>query len=183
MGARLYAPTTGRFLSVDPVDGGSENRYVYPADPVNRMDIDGRIDWWLVAEVALTVATLVVPGGVVVGMVARAAIWGYRAYRAAKLVRAGIYVTRTVKGARYVGQASRIGSRLGQHVRAGKITKAQADRAKVINVKGGKARREVAEQRMINRLGGIRRLENKVNPIGPRRQHLMSRYPRNIRGV
>ncbi len=36
---------------------------------------------------------------------------------------------------------------------------------------------------MINKLGGIRRLDNKKNPIGPNRQHLMKKYPRNSRGI
>ncbi|WP_145797188.1 DNRLRE domain-containing protein [Kitasatospora atroaurantiaca] len=43
MGARLYNPATGRFLSVDPVAGGSANAYEYVnQDPVNKLDLDGR---------------------------------------------------------------------------------------------------------------------------------------------
>ncbi|MGW4426584.1 DNRLRE domain-containing protein [Streptosporangium sp. NPDC004631] len=46
MGARLYNPTTGRFLQVDPVVGGSANAYDYcHGDPVNCVDLDGRAAW------------------------------------------------------------------------------------------------------------------------------------------
>jgi RHS repeat-associated protein len=43
MGVRLYLPTIGRFLQVDPVPGGSANAYDYVnADPINNFDLDGR---------------------------------------------------------------------------------------------------------------------------------------------
>jgi RHS repeat-associated protein len=42
MGARLYNPTTGRFLSVDPIAGGNANSYTYPTNPLNHEDLDGR---------------------------------------------------------------------------------------------------------------------------------------------
>lgn len=43
MGERLYESTTGRFLSVDPVPGGSANRYDYcDQDPLNQYDTSGR---------------------------------------------------------------------------------------------------------------------------------------------
>ncbi|MDF9816771.1 RHS repeat-associated protein [Streptomyces sp. SPB162] len=45
MGVRLYDPTTGRFLSTDPVPGGNPNAYTYPADPINAYDLDGRFGW------------------------------------------------------------------------------------------------------------------------------------------
>ena len=45
MGARLYVPILGRFLSVDPIKGGTQNDCVYPSDPVNSSDFDGLFGW------------------------------------------------------------------------------------------------------------------------------------------
>jgi RHS repeat-associated protein len=45
MGVRLYNPTTGRFLSTDPVLNGNENAYNYPNDPINMFDLDGKRCW------------------------------------------------------------------------------------------------------------------------------------------
>ncbi|MFE4698714.1 DNRLRE domain-containing protein [Streptomyces sp. NPDC056738] len=41
MGVRLYTPSTGRFLSTDPIYGGTPNAYTYAADPVMSYDLDG----------------------------------------------------------------------------------------------------------------------------------------------
>jgi hypothetical protein len=42
MGARPYDPALGRFLAVDPIDGGSLNNYDYAAqDPINSYDLNG----------------------------------------------------------------------------------------------------------------------------------------------
>jgi RHS repeat-associated protein len=46
MGARPYDPTTGRFLAVDPIPGGSLNNYDYAGqDPINNYDLSGLLEW------------------------------------------------------------------------------------------------------------------------------------------
>lgn len=41
MGARLYVPSLGRSLQVDPVEGGVDNDYVWPTDPISASDLTG----------------------------------------------------------------------------------------------------------------------------------------------
>lgn len=56
MGVRLYDPTTGRFLTRDPVYGGNDNSYAYPVDPVNMVDTSGLFGMpWSVVKAGLKI--------------------------------------------------------------------------------------------------------------------------------
>ncbi|WP_234476274.1 DNRLRE domain-containing protein [Streptomyces sp. MBT65] len=93
MGVRLYDPTTGRFLSTDPVPGGNANAYDYcSGDPIGGYDLDGKWGWhwhhhWgrhlrFAAHIGIMVGAGALMLGMCAGtgglgcMLAGAAIWG-----------------------------------------------------------------------------------------------------------
>ena len=88
----------------------------------------------------------------------------------------GIYLVSTPEGD-YVGQSGDITTRLGQHVTNRKFTQEQVDAARRFSVPGTKLDREIAEQTMIDALGGKTKLLNNRNPIGDRRCGLMPNQP------
>lgn len=93
----------------------------------------------------------------------------------------GVYEFTDTSGKKYVGQSGDIDKRIQQHVKNGKLDPSEVKNVKTKEVLGGKTNREIAEQKRIDELGGIKPggpLSNVRNPIGPNRQHLL----KNIQG-
>lgn len=94
MGARVYVPSIGRFLQVDPIEGGTDNNYVYPGDPVNDFDLDGTFSFKKLAKAVTAVATVAsfIPGpiGMVASGVAVAGNLAQGNYKAAALASVGL---------------------------------------------------------------------------------------------
>jgi RHS repeat-associated protein len=77
MGARPYLQGSGRFLSIDPVEGGTSNDYTYVDDPMNDFDIAGRLSWKSLKKAATGAAKfvwkhkdLIIAGPAIAGMIA-----------------------------------------------------------------------------------------------------------------
>jgi RHS repeat-associated protein len=188
-GAREYDAGLGRWLARDPIGfAGGWNHYAYAAgDPVGMVDPTGL---WpdgppsslpghssspdLERESAWDAFTTVLPWLIPESMALKLLpFWrsGKACSAAAKAVaKEGIYEFIAASGKKYVGQSGNIPRRLGEHARSGKLPEG----AEVVtrHVPGGKAARQVVEQRRIDELGGIGKLEYEVNPIGPGRRHL-----------
>ncbi len=127
MGARLYVPALGRFLQVDPVEGGVDNDYVWPTDPIGSADIDGQFDWFLALDIVSTVAMFIPGIGPFAGLAIKAvSVVARLAVTAAKVTRAAIKIER--EAAKLVRMAKEV-QRTGKSPGFQKTSREVADRA------------------------------------------------------
>ncbi|HRI62682.1 MAG TPA: hypothetical protein PK156_00545, partial [Polyangium sp.] len=125
-------------------------------------------DWYTVGLESVGVAVMVV-----------AVVVGKKVMGRGSTPRRGIYEFPDQKsaGVPYVGQSGNITRRLTHHEQAGRLNPG-TETSEIVN--GGKLAREIAEHKRIQEItGGVPardspNVSNKVDPIGPRRKHLIN---------
>ena len=150
MGARVYLPTLGRFAQVDPEEGGVENNYVYPPDPVNDFDLEGTWSWSLAIKIVTRVASVGsnIPGPV--GMIA-----------------SGVAVAGNIAVGNYAGAAE---AAVGM-IPGGKLAQGLARGAKwAVNATRGKAAERVAlgVAKLRHPLSKVEKGSSVMTPLGRR---------------
>jgi RHS repeat-associated protein len=145
MGVRLYNPTTGRFLTPDPVYGGNPNTYTYPVDPINQYDLDGRRWSW---KKAAKWAGLAAMGACIV---ASAGLYGAASIAAAAVSTVASYRSGR-RGWALAGTAAwgLAAARFGKPVRWGKLVGRHAA-SSVARRTAGYAGRHLSRHRSISR--------------------------------
>ncbi|MFI7642276.1 hypothetical protein [Nonomuraea sp. NPDC049400] len=113
MPGRLFNPAAGRFLQVDPVEGGGDNAYGYSVDPISQAGLDGHI-WGWVKKAANTAVKYVKKNPLDAALVAAGFVPGLgAAAMAVRGVRAAIgavKILRAVRAARGAGMAGGVGA-------------------------------------------------------------------------
>jgi len=124
MGVRLYSPSLGRFLQVDPIPGGNSNAYDYcSGDAVNCTDLDGNFGWGSIKKALNKVAVVasyasMIPGpiGTFAGIVSAVAYvatgnWKEAAWAVGGALAATVGAGAAVKGARMAVKAVKLAKR------------------------------------------------------------------------
>jgi len=137
MGVRLYSAPLGRFLSVDPVAGGSASAYDYcNTDPVNCTDLAGTFSWKGALKTLAAVGEVasMIPGpiGAAAGGVAAVAYLATGDKKKALIAAGGAALAMVGLGGVAVA-AVKIVSRAGASGRIAAGAASKVDRAKALN--------------------------------------------------
>ena len=187
MGARVYIPELGRFLQVDPEQGGALNAYVYAADPVNQYDINGK--WVFLIPIIVSIVRIIAAAAPAIVTAVKVATTATKATSTAtKVTKAastskqvvtsakaasnarGTYQFTTTSNQTYSGMSNtNIGARLNSHATRGvyqpgtPVSVTRMPNATKLDIR-------VQEQMMINKSGGIGDpyVANQINSIAPK---------------